>query len=73
MCRFRLAAARGIKTPQLDAIPTSAYPTPARRPAYSVLDNTKIETAFGIRLRPWQESLARCLDELIMQTQGLAA
>ncbi len=70
---FRLAAARGIKTPQLDAIPTSAYPTPARRPAYSVLDNTKIEAAFGIRLRPWQESLAHCLDELILQTQGLAA
>jgi dTDP-4-dehydrorhamnose reductase len=58
---FRLAAAAGHPTPRLEAITTAAYAAPAARPAYSVLDNSKIEAAFGIRLPPWQASLARCL------------
>lgn len=62
---FHQAAKRGLKPPRLDAIATSEYPTPARRPAYSVLDNSKIEHAFGIRMPKWQDSLARCLDQLI--------
>jgi dTDP-4-dehydrorhamnose reductase len=44
-------------------IPTSEYPTPARRPAYSVLANDKLERVFGIRLPDWQEGLERCLRE----------
>jgi dTDP-4-dehydrorhamnose reductase len=46
-------------------IPTSEYPTPARRPAYSVLANTKLERVFGIRLPDWQEGLERCLRERV--------
>jgi dTDP-4-dehydrorhamnose reductase len=46
-------------------IPTSAYPTPARRPAYSVLDTKKIQTQFSIQPRNWKESLAVCLRRLI--------
>jgi len=42
-------------------IPSSAYPTPAKRPAYSVLAKEKITEAFGIALKPWQQSLAECL------------
>jgi dTDP-4-dehydrorhamnose reductase len=38
-------------------IPTSAYPTPAKRPVYSVLDKTKIKTVFGIEVRKWEDSL----------------
>lgn len=46
------------------AISTAEYPTPARRPAYSVLDGTKLEQAFGVRLSPWEEQLALCLAEI---------
>ncbi len=44
-------------------IPTSEYPTPAKRPAYSVLSNTKLERTFGIRLPDWEAGLKRCLAE----------
>jgi len=43
-------------------IPSSAYPTPAVRPAYSVLDNAAIEAAFGIRLPDWRRQLNLCLE-----------
>ncbi|PON18062.1 dTDP-4-dehydrorhamnose reductase [Candidatus Entotheonella serta] len=45
-------------------IPTTDYPTPARRPAYSVLDCSKIQSHFGITPRPWRDSLRACLQEL---------
>lgn len=44
------------------AVPTSAYPTPAKRPAYSVLDITKIESELGITIANWENGLDRCLD-----------
>ena len=43
---------------------TSEYPTPAKRPAYSVLDKTKIQTTFGIKLKDWKESLRICLEKI---------
>ena len=60
---FRLAQAAGHKVPRLKAIATADYPSAVRRPLYSVLDNSKIATAFGIRLPEWQSSLARCFAE----------
>ncbi len=45
-------------------IPTTDYPTPAQRPAYSVLDCSKIQAYFGITPRPWRDSLRDCLQEL---------
>jgi dTDP-4-dehydrorhamnose reductase len=45
-------------------IPTTDYPTPAQRPAYSVLDCSKIQTHFGITPRPWRDSLRACVQEL---------
>ena len=36
-------------------ITTAEYPTPAKRPAYSVLDNSKLERVFGVKLPTWQE------------------
>lgn len=45
-------------------IPTSAYPTPAKRPAYSVIDKTKIQRVFGISIKDWTNSLAECLVRL---------
>lgn len=43
-------------------IPTSDYPTPAKRPAYSVLDISRYENHFGL-LPPWQDGLERALSE----------
>jgi len=42
-------------------IPTSEYPLPATRPAWSVLDNGVINAAFGITLPDWDSRLAQCL------------
>ncbi|MFN3907428.1 MAG: dTDP-4-dehydrorhamnose reductase [Flavobacterium sp.] len=41
----------------LKPIPTVSFPTPAKRPSYSVLDKTKIKTTFGLTINPWEESL----------------
>jgi dTDP-4-dehydrorhamnose reductase len=45
-------------------IPTSSYPTTAKRPAYSGLDKTKICETFNIQLKNWKESLKECLQLL---------
>jgi len=44
-------------------ITTDEYPTPAKRPAYSVLSSEKLARAFGIRLPDWEIGLRRCLAE----------
>jgi dTDP-4-dehydrorhamnose reductase len=52
---------RGEKIPALKAITTAEYPTPAQRPANSVLSNEKLQQTFGIRMPAWEEALALCL------------
>lgn len=49
---------------KINPIPTSAYPTPARRPAYSVLNKSKIQQHYGFQFRNWEDSLADCLNEI---------
>ncbi len=49
---------------KINAIPTTSYPTPAKRPVYSVLDKSKITGAYGMILKDWKESLRRCLNRL---------
>ena len=49
----------------VEAVPTSAFPTPATRPHNSRLDTTKLQTTFGLRLPPWQEGVARMLRETL--------
>ena len=51
-------------SPAVHPISTSAYPTPARRPAYSVLGKEKIKTNYGVTLVPWQQSLQFCVQRL---------
>lgn len=57
----------GITTCQVAPIPTTAYPTPATRPAYSVLDKTKIKQTYGIHIPYWEESLQECIASLLSQ------
>jgi dTDP-4-dehydrorhamnose reductase len=52
-----------FKIPELKPIPTSGYPTPAKRPAYSVMDNRKLESAFHLRLPSWKKALELCIQE----------
>lgn len=44
----------------LSAIPTTSFPTPAKRPAFSVLNKTKIKKTFGVEIKDWKESLRTC-------------
>jgi dTDP-4-dehydrorhamnose reductase len=53
---------------QVNPIPSTQYPTPAKRPFYSVLDKSKIKLDYGIKIRHWRESLKSCLQELDAQT-----
>ncbi len=46
-------------------ISASAYPTPAKRPAYSVMDATAIMQDFNIELKDWKQSLRQCLSKLL--------
>ena len=64
---FAEALAMGVlpKVPTVEAIPSSEYPTPAKRPAWSVLDNRRLQQDFGIVLPSWQDGLKRVMSELI--------
>lgn len=63
------AEARGIAlkvtADHVTPIATSAYPTPARRPANSRMDTSKVQTAFGVVLPQWQSHVARMISELL--------
>lgn len=49
------------RKPRVVAIPTADYPTPAKRPAYSVLDTTRLQHDFGIAPPNWRDGLRRTL------------
>lgn len=63
---FRSAVRRGLiaRMPGMEPIPTAEYPTRARRPAYSVLDCSRLEKAFAIQLPGWREGLESVLGEI---------
>jgi len=52
-------------TCEVKPISTAQFPTPAKRPAYSVLDKTKIESVYHIQTRDWKESLQQCIGKLL--------
>ncbi len=60
---FDEAVATGMlqRKPDVHAIPTNEYPTPARRPAWSVLDTGSLRQAYGIELPDWRGALHRTL------------
>ena len=57
-------APRWGRRPEVEAITTADYPTPACRPANSVLDCRRLRQVHGLALRPWDEALADMLDRL---------
>lgn len=66
---FAIAADCGMKVPDRVApITTAEYPTPARRPADSRLDCSRLSADFGVTLRPWQDAVA----EIVRQLAGRA-
>lgn len=63
---FAGATAVGLmeKSPTVHPIESSEFPTPARRPAYSVLDNREFTTTFGYPLADWRDGLHATLSQL---------
>lgn len=57
---------RGGPHVPVEAITSAQYPTNARRPANSVLSTAKLQSAYGLAMRPWQHALDDCLDKLLV-------
>jgi dTDP-4-dehydrorhamnose reductase len=53
-----------FQTRQVEAITTAEWPTPAKRPPYSVLNCTRLKSQFGIEPEPWQQSLKHTIDRI---------
>ena len=64
---FGQVASRVDRVPEVQGIASSDYPSPARRPANSVLDCSRLEHVYGIRLRDWRPALAEMLDATLAQ------
>lgn len=63
-------AAQTNSTCKVTYISTDQYPTPAKRPAYSVMDKTKIKDTYHITPMQWKESLQRCLQKLSVESDS---
>jgi len=61
----RLKPELALKVQAIDPVPTSAFPTPARRPHNSRLDTGKLQQVFGLTLPPWQQGVERLLAEIL--------
>lgn len=61
---FEEAHRHGARMPVVAPIATADWPTPAKRPANSRLDCSRLERIFGVRLPHWRESLARTVDTI---------
>lgn len=68
---FDLAMTNNSKIPSIvKSIETSAYPTPAKRPAFSVLNCSKIENNFGVHASNWKDGIGRALGKLKLEKRG---
>lgn len=59
-----LATGMMVEVPRVQAITSAEYPTPARRPAWSVLDNRRLQRDFSLQLPAWQDGLKRVMAEI---------
>jgi dTDP-4-dehydrorhamnose reductase len=55
----------GLKVSEIAPVPTTAFPTPAKRPLNSRLNTHKLQHAFGLVLPPWQQGVDRMLAEIL--------
>lgn len=62
---FRISGINCMVNPIL----TKDYPTPSKRPHFSVLDKSKIKTTYGLAIPYWKDSLSRCIKEIKHQTK----
>ncbi|MCD2511103.1 dTDP-4-dehydrorhamnose reductase [Comamonas endophytica] len=69
--QFVIETARGlrpelpIRATEIAPVPTSAFPTPARRPLNSRLDTTRLQSRFGLQLPDWWQGVVRMLQETL--------
>lgn len=61
----RLGASMKVRDEAIAAVPSSAFPTPARRPANSRLSTAKLSAAFGLTMPAWEVGVARLVDEVL--------
>ena len=57
----------GITDCKVNPLHTEEYPTPAKRPHYSVLDKTKIKNTYQIEIPYWEDSLKECIFQMIVE------
>ena len=57
----------GITDCKVNPLHTEEYPTPAKRPHYSVLDKTKIKNTYQIEIPYWEDSLKECISQMIVE------
>ena len=64
---FDVARAQGaeLAIKEVSGIPTTAYPTPAKRPLNSRLSNDKFQRVFGVTLPDWRQGVARVVTEVL--------
>ncbi len=67
---FVASAQHGRAPVAVNRIVTADYPTPARRPANSRLDNRKLRESYRISLPDWRNSVEDCVHKILDQTAG---
>lgn len=60
---YEIFRIRNIST-TIEPVNSLRFPTPAKRPSYSVLDKSKIKSTFNITIPHWKDSLSKCLDNI---------
>ena len=50
---------------KVNPVPTTQYPTPAKRPHYSMLDKSKIKNVYNLQIPLWRDSLRRCVERIM--------
>lgn len=59
-----IAALAGHTACDIQPCHSNEFPSPVKRPAYSVLDKTKIKKTFGLKIPYWMDSLRNCVNQL---------